>query len=112
MDEVKTSLDAIRNYPNKKDLGKELLVETSIIGNVDQYAGDRAAEDIIDKFLKIMDNAYWIASKPAHTRAKGKSAQRFSMNPDRTEAILVLNIGLATTKFLLERIEHYIITVL
>jgi len=34
------------------------------------------------------------------------------MNSDRTEAILVLNIGLATTNFLLERIEHYIITVL
>lgn len=71
MDEVKSALDAIRNYSNKRDLGGELLVETSIIGNIDPHAGDLAAEDVIDKFLKMMDNAYWIASKPAHTRLKG-----------------------------------------
>jgi hypothetical protein len=112
MDEVKSSLDSIRDPQNKKELGKELLVETSIIGNVDPPAGDLAAKDVIDKFLKIMDNAYWIASKPAHTKSKDKPPKRFSMNPDRTDAIFVLTVGLASCKFLLERIEHYIATVL
>jgi hypothetical protein len=109
MVEVKSSLDSIRNYHNKKDLGKELLVETSIIGNVDPLAGDLASEDVIDRFLKIMDNVYWIASKPAHTKLKGKSS-RFSMNPDRTDAVFVLTVALASSKFLLQRIEHYIAT--
>lgn len=35
MDEVKSALEPIYQYKNKKDLGKELLVETSIIGNID-----------------------------------------------------------------------------
>ncbi|MFL6495389.1 MAG: hypothetical protein ACJ703_03070, partial [Nitrososphaera sp.] len=109
MDEVKSALDAIRNYSNRKDLGRELLVDTGIIGNVDPQGGDNAAADVIDRFLKIMDNAYWIASKPAHTKLK--SGQRFSMDPDRTDAILILTVALATSKFLLERIEHYINTV-
>jgi hypothetical protein len=109
MDEVKSSLDSIRNYKNKNDLGKELLVETGIIGNTDPNAGNLASGDVMDKFFKIMDNAYWIASKPAHTKLKGSSL-RFSMNPDKTEAIFVLTVALASARFLIQRIEHYIAT--
>ena len=109
MDEVKSSLDSIRNYNNKKDLGKELLVETGIIVNINPPAGDLASEDVMDKFFRIMDNAYWIASKPAHTKLKGSSL-RFGMNPDRTDAILVLTVALAYAKFLLQRIDHYMAT--
>lgn len=53
MDEVKSSFDSIRDLQNKKELGKELLVETGIIGNVDPSAGDLAAEEVIDKFLNF-----------------------------------------------------------
>jgi hypothetical protein len=101
MDEVKSSLDSIRNYNNKKDLGKELLVETGIIVNINPPAGDLASEDVMDKFFRIMDNAYWIASKPAHTKLKGSSL-RFGMNPDRTDAILVLTVALASAEFPLQ----------
>ncbi len=34
------------------------------------------------------------------------------MNPDRTDAAFILTTGLAASKFLLERIEHYITTIL
>ena len=54
MDEVKTALEAIRNYVNKKDLGKEIFVETSIIGNIALNGGDIAAEDVMDKIFQIM----------------------------------------------------------
>lgn len=56
-----------------------------------------------------MDKAYWIASKPAHAKLK-KSGDKFS--PDRSEALLVLVVGLAVFRFLLERIDCYIETVL
>ncbi len=111
MDEVKSSLGTIRRYQNKKDLGKELLVETSIIGNIDPPAGDNAALDVITNFLDILENVYQIASKPAHTTLRGKTPSRFSMNPDRTEAIFVLTTTLAASKFLIERIETYVKTV-
>lgn len=107
MDEVKSALEPISKYENKKDLGKELLVETSIIGNIDPNAGDTAAEEVICNFMRIMDNTYWIASKPAHTKLK-KSGDKFSMHPDRSEALLVLVVGLAAFRFLLERIDFYI----
>jgi hypothetical protein len=110
INEVKSSLDTIRKYPKKKDRGRELLVETSIIGNLDPSAGDNAAEDVITNFLNIMENVYQIASKPAHTTLRGKAAHRFSINPDRSEANLVLTTALAASKFLLERIEIYVKT--
>jgi hypothetical protein len=69
MDEVKSVLEPIYQYKNKKDVGKELLVETSIIGNIDANAGD-TAEEVICNLIGIMDNAYCIASKPAHKKLK------------------------------------------
>jgi hypothetical protein len=111
MDEVKSSLDTIRRYQNKKDLGRELLVETSIIGNIDPAAGDNAAENVITRLLNILEEVYQIASKPVHTTLRGKIPSRFSMNPDRTDAIFVLTTALAASKFLIERIETYIKTV-
>jgi hypothetical protein len=112
MDEVKSALDSLRNYKNKSDLGKELLVETSIIGNIDPSGGDFAAAEVIVNFSNILDNTYWIASKPAHTKLQKKPQKRFSMDPDRADALLVLTIALASSKYLLQRIEHYITTVL
>ena len=111
MDEVKSSLDTIRRYQNKKDLGRELLVETSIICNIDPAAGDNAAENVITRLLNILEEVYQIASNPAHTTLRGKIPSRFSMNPDRTDAIFVLTTALAASKFLIERIETYIKTV-
>jgi hypothetical protein len=112
MDEVKTALENIAAYPSKRELGKELLVQTSVISNVDSSAGgDAAAVEVITKFLQLLDSAYWIASKPAHVKLKGKSAPRFGMSPDRTDAVFVLTIGLAAFKFLIERIELNIKTV-
>jgi hypothetical protein len=111
MDEVKSALEPISKYKNRQDLGKELLVETSIIGNLDANAGDTAAKEVICNFMRIMENAYWIASKPAHAKLQ-KSGDRFSMHPDRSEALLVLVVGLAAFRFLLERIGCYVETVL
>jgi hypothetical protein len=111
MNEVKSALDAISKYKKKRDLGKDLLVETSIIGNIDANAGDTAAEEVICNLIGIMDNVYSIASKPAHKKLK-KSSGKFSMHPDRSEALLVLVVGLAAFRFLLERIDCYIETVL
>jgi hypothetical protein len=93
-------------------LAKELLVDTGIIGNVDNSgSGDRSAEQYIDYYFKILDNIYQMASKPAHTKLRGQMAPRFSMTPDRADAIFVLTTGLAAAKFLLEKINLYINTV-
>jgi hypothetical protein len=112
MDRVKSSLDTIRKYSNKKDLGKELLIYTGIIRNIDSSRGDIAGEDVMNNFFEILDKVYQIASKPAHTKGKGKSGGSFAMNPDKAEAVYVLTMGLAASKFLLERIETYIMTIL
>jgi hypothetical protein len=111
MDQVKSSLDAIRKYSNKKDLGKELLIQTRIIDNIDSSAGDIAAEEVMNDFFEILEKVYHIASKPAHTKGKGKSGGSFAMNPHKAEAVYVLTMGLAASKFLLERIETYIMTI-
>jgi len=42
MNEVKSALEPISKYKNEQDLGKELFVETSIIGNIEANAGDTA----------------------------------------------------------------------
>lgn len=85
MDEVKSSMDSIRNYPNKQILAKEILVETGIIGNVDSSnSGDRSAEQYMGYYFKILENIYQMASKPAHTKLRGQTTpSRFSMTPDR-----------------------------
>jgi hypothetical protein len=113
MDEVKSSMDSIRNYPNKQSLAKEILVNTGIIGNVDgSGSGDRSAEQYIDYYFKILENIYQMASKPAHTKLRGQTIPaRFSMTPDRSDAVFVLTMALAASKFLIERINLYINTV-
>jgi hypothetical protein len=106
-------VDSIRNYPNKQILAKEILVETGIIGNVDNSgSGDRSAEQYIDYYFKILDNIYQMASKPAHTKLRGRAIpERFSMTPDRSDAVFVFTTALAACKFLIERINLYINTV-
>jgi len=66
---------------------------------IDTNAGDIASEEVI---CGIIDNAYWITGKPAHTKLK-KSGGKFSMCPDRSEALPVLVVGLAAFRFLLRK---------
>lgn len=47
-------------------------------------------QQAIDRLLRIIEIAYWITSKPAHAISK-KSSDKFSMNPARSEVILVLD---------------------
>jgi hypothetical protein len=114
MDEVKSSLDTLRNYPNKKDLAKEILVQTGIIGNTDaSMGGDTSAEQYINYFFKNLENIYQMASKPAHTKLRGQQSPiRFSMMPDRSDAIFVLVSTLSASKFLMAKINAYINTVI
>lgn len=114
MDEVKSSLDSLRNYPNKKDLAKEVLVQTGVIGNIDSsLGGDTSAEQYVNYFFKCLENIYQMASKPAHTKLRGQQQPpiQFSMMPDRSDAIFVLTSTLSASKFLLDKISTYVNTV-
>ena len=114
MDEVKSSLDSIRNYSNKRDLAKEILVQTGVIGNIDaSMGGDTSAEEYIIYFFKSLENIYQMASKPAHTKLRGQQQPptRFSMMPDRSDAIFILVSTLSVSKFLMAKISTYINTV-
>ena len=49
MDQVKTSLDSIRSYlpGHKKDLGREIFIDTGAIVNIDTPGGDKAGLKIV-----------------------------------------------------------------
>lgn len=116
MNKVKSSLDIIRKYSkleNKdkvKDLGYELLIKTGVINKIDSQRGeDIAATEFMSDFCSILESLYQIASKPAHPITKGKDGKRFSMSPDRSEATFVTEIGLSAAKYLISRINIYVL---
>jgi hypothetical protein len=113
MDSVKTSVDTLRIYlkdpVHKKDLAKELFVDPGVVTNIDATGGDKAAEDLIEKFENILENLYQIASKPAHPMSrpnKGKPL-RFRFNPDLSDAEFALQIGLSSAKYLISKCRTY-----
>jgi hypothetical protein len=110
MDQVKTSVDAMRKYiqKNKTELAKEIFIDTGVIANVDPGGGDKAAEDVVEKFGVIMENIYQISSKPAHvTHRPGQPPGRFNFVPESSDAEFVLTIALASARYLMDKIEAY-----
>jgi hypothetical protein len=111
MDLVKSSVDSIRSNVknNRIIISKELFIDTGIITNIDPGGGDKAAEEIIEKVGDIMESIYQIASKPAHTKPrKGQPQLRFNISPEEADAQFVLVVGLASSKYLIEKINNYI----
>ncbi|MGH9963999.1 MAG: hypothetical protein ACRD5E_04100 [Nitrososphaeraceae archaeon] len=113
MDSVKTSVDTLRIYlknpVHKRDLAKELFVDPGVVSNIDPTGGDKAAEDLIEKFVNILENLYQIASKPAHTmlRPNKGGPLRFRFNPDLSDAEFALQIGLSSAKYLISKCRTY-----
>lgn len=106
---IKSALDSIRKYSNKKQLGKTILIDNGIIGNIDTGGADIAAEEIMDDLFSIMDKIYQIVSKPGHTQTR-KSQQnpkplKFTVAPDKEETLFCLTVSLAALKYLLERLK-------
>lgn len=106
---IKSALDSIRKFSDKKQLGKILLIDNGIVGNIDPEGRYIAAEEIMDDLFSIMDKIYQIVSKPGHTQTR-KSQQhpkplKFTVAPDREETLFCLTVSLATLKYLLNRIK-------
>jgi hypothetical protein len=112
MDQVKTSVETIRSYiknlNNKQNLAKEIFIDTGVITYIDPTGAAVAAEDVIEKFGNMLENLYQISSKPAHTTPKQSQPQkRFKFSPGSSDAEFVLTLGLASAKYIMEKIQEY-----
>lgn len=78
-------------------------------GTSNSDKAEKAAEDVIEKFWNILENVYQISSKPAHTKPKpGQPQLSFNISPESSDAEFVLTLGLASAKYMLDKIEAYI----
>jgi hypothetical protein len=111
MEHVKTSTNTIFQYvnQNKENLAKELFIDTGVISdNMDNPGGAKiAADDVFEKFGKILQSIYLISSRPAHTiPQKGQPQLGLNFIPDRDDAEFVLTMGLTSAKYLLNKITN------
>jgi hypothetical protein len=119
MDNVKQSLDKIRKYHKNesslKSFGDILLIKLGTLYGMDNENGEKtAALEYMKDFFGILENLYQISSKARHTMTRGdkntgEKPKRFGMNPDRDEAVLVTELGLSAAKYLISKLDLYII---
>lgn len=113
MDQVKTSVETMRmfakNPSNKKNLAKEIFIDSGVITDIDPTGATLAAEEVIQKFCEILENIYQIASKPAHTKPRsGQPQAKFKFTPESSDAEYVLTLGLVSAKYMMAKIQAYL----
>lgn len=113
MDQVKTSVESLRSYANnlsnKKNLAKEIFLDTGVLTDIDPSGATQAAEEVIERFCGILEHVYQIASKPAHTKPrKGQPQKKFRYIPESSDAEYVLTLGLGSAKYIMTKIQAYI----
>ncbi|MEW5840982.1 MAG: hypothetical protein AB1753_08260 [Thermoproteota archaeon] len=106
---IRTPLDSILTFQNKKDLAKELYVDTGIIQDVDPNGATEAAQEIIEDIWVIFQKLHDIVSKGIHTTTKQtktrKSNLSFQMKPVRANVEYALISALAASNTLVKLIE-------
>ncbi len=109
MAHIRTPLDSILTFQSKKDLAKELYVDTGIIRDVDPNGAAEAAQEIIEDIWVIFQKLHDIVSKGIHTTTKQtktrKSNLSFQMKPVRANVEYALISALAASNTLVQLIE-------
>ena len=102
MGDVKSSLDSIKDISIRSTTGRDFLVLSGTVSDLDPGTGDKAPNDIIGRIKSIIEQIYKISSKPAHTTLE-KTKQRFTLMPDREDALFVLESSLCILKYLIDK---------
>ena len=113
MAHIRTPIDSILKFQNKKDLAKELYVDTGILQDVDPNAAIEAAQEIVEDTWVIFQKLHDIVSKGLHTTTKQTKTRKgnlsFQMKPVRANVEHVLISALAASNMLVNLIELSII---
>lgn len=102
MGDVKSSLDSVKGISITSTTGRDFLVLSGTVSDLDLGTADKAANDIVGRIKDIMEQIYKISSKPAHTTLE-RSKLRFTLIPDREDALFVLESSLCILKYLIDK---------
>jgi hypothetical protein len=98
--EVKGALDSFKDFQLNPSISGKFLLDTKTFKDIDPGGGQIASEEVMGRIKGIVKNVYMMASKSLHTENEGT---RFSMEPDREDALLMLEISLSLYNYFVEK---------
>jgi hypothetical protein len=98
--EIKGSLESIKDYQIDPSTSGNFLTQARTFKDIDPDGGLKASNEVMGRINGIIKSVYMMASKSLHTENEGI---KFSMHPDREDALLMLEISLSVYKYLIAK---------
>lgn len=100
--EIKGALESIKEYEINPSTSGKFLMETKTFKDIDIDGGLTASNEVMGRIKGIMEHVYKISSKSIHVELERKG-KKFSMEPDKEDALLMLEISLSIYRYFIEK---------